>query len=696
VGGTWLHTVAFDLARGPDGAWWVVGTRSQAPSGLGYALQNRLIVSRLFPEAFREMRVQRLASSFRRLLDTLYRLSPRDGSAPPRIVILTPGPFNETYFEHAYLARYLGLPLVEGGDLTVRGERVFLKTLHGLERVHAILRRLDDDFCDPLELRPDSTLGVPGLLQAVRAGQVLVSNALGSGFLESPALNGFLPALCSRLLEAELVLPSLPSWWCGERAAFEAVADRLADKVVKPTYPGSAVRPDFEAQIGTLMSAADIARLRERIAAAPEACTVQDYLPLSQLPTWSSGVIAPRAAMVRVFAIADGAGGWHAMPGGLTRIASRELVVSMQRGGSSVDTWVRTREGVDTFSLLPDPLRPEDLGRMRRPVTSRAAENLFWMGRYAERTEFTVRLARAVLMMLSDDVEHPVAVTDALRELAVRHGLVAAGVPSPAQSEAVFERTLIAALGDARGAGSVAHNLAALARTGSDIRDRMSVEHWRLLSGAAAEFAAEFAADRERRPTGGAFAADEVLAALTALGLRLAAITGAQTDRMTRDDGWRLLTIGRQIERLATLAATVEVLFERDAVGFDDGFDLMLTLFDSTITYRSLYQRRLELPPLLDLLVFDAENPRALAAVVAVLRGEIGRLPEDAREPLLALLPPTSSWPGLAVLCEALDGGHPAVLALARQAQRGALALSDAVGARFFSHALPAYRSLAA
>jgi hypothetical protein len=205
-----------------------VAQRTQGPSGLGYVLHNRMVVARQFPEAFRELRVQRIASSYRRLLDTLEiaaaEVSRRlgDGHAP-RVVLLTPGPYSETYFEHAYLARYLGLPLVEGGDLTVRGDRLFLKTVEGLEPVHGLMRRLDDDWCDPLELRPDSALGVPGLLQAARAGTVVMANALGSAFLESPAVQGFLPAIARRLTGQELLLPSLPTWWCGEAAAWSDV-----------------------------------------------------------------------------------------------------------------------------------------------------------------------------------------------------------------------------------------------------------------------------------------------------------------------------------------------------------------------------------------------------------------------------------------------------------------------------------------
>ena len=368
-GDVFLHIVAVDIARAADGQWWVVGHRTQSPSGLGYALQNRLIVSRLFPDAFRQMGVQRLAASYRRLLDTLQRLSPCEAGEAPRLVLLTPGPYAETYFEHAYLARYLGIPLVEGGDLTVRGERVFLKALHGLQPVHGILRRLDDDFCDPLELRQDSTLGVPGLLRAVRAGRVLLANALGSGFLESPAINGFLPAIARREFGEELHLPSLDSWWCGEAAAWSRVADTLADKVVKPTYPSSARRPGVEAIIGAGLSAPQLDAARARIEADPNACTVQAYLPLPMNPTWRDGRLLPRAAMVRVYAIADGEGGWHVMPGGLTRIAQREQrVVSMQQGGGSQDTWVRTAE---TRGHLFDAARRAAGGRPGREAQDR-------------------------------------------------------------------------------------------------------------------------------------------------------------------------------------------------------------------------------------------------------------------------------------------------------------------------------------
>lgn len=684
VGDTFLNVVAFDLGRSADGRWWVVSQRTQAPSGLGYALQNRLIVARQFPEAFRALSVQRLAAGFRRLLDALTRAAPADEGGAPRIVLLTPGPYNETYFEHAYLARYLGLTLVEGSDLTVREDRVYLKTVRGLERVHAILRRLDDDFCDPLELRPDSALGVPGLLQAVRARTVLVANALGAGLLESPALQGFLPAIAERLLGEPLALPSLASWWCGEAAAWAAVADRLGDKVVKPTYPPRPAqgRTGFDAIIGADLSAAGLDELRARIEANPADYTVQEYLPLSQARVWRDGALLPRAAMVRVYAIADGPGRWHALPGGLTRIAGRaQRVVSLQSGGSSADTWVQTDGPVDRSSLLPAPLRPEDLAAQRRPVTSRAAENLFWMGRYAERTDHTARLAQAALSLLGGDAALAPQVSAVLARMCLEHGLVPPNVPSPAQGSAVFERTLRAGLQDPA-SPSVAFNLAALLRAGSQLKERLSPEHGRLLRLAQQRFA-EGPADVERglRSRAGA------LEALRRLSLDMAAITGAQADRMTRDDGWRLLAIGRQLERLACMAQTLGAFEATGALDEDSGFDLLLALADSTVTYRALYQGRHEIPPLLHLLVQDAANPRALACIAEVLGAELARLPSPPAA-LLNMLAPPAAWPPLADLCAVdREGRRPALAQLTAALVAAARALSDAVGDRYFSHA---------
>ncbi|HCQ49000.1 MAG TPA: hypothetical protein DIW53_20500 [Achromobacter sp.] len=715
-GGTYLHIAAFDLARASDGGWWVVSQRTQAPSGLGYLLENRLTISGMFPEAFKQLRVQHLATSYRRLMDMLYKLSPGGLPAhtPPRIVLLTPGPYNETYFEQTYLARYLGVTLVEGGDLVVRDKMLYLKTLHGLERVHAVLRRLDDDFCDPLELRSDSTLGVPGLLQVMRAGNVLVANSLGASFLESPAINGFLPAISRRLFDADLLLPSLPSWWCGEAAAREQALANLPGMVIKSTYPSN-MRGGFEPVIGRAVPPSDTAALHARIADNPDAYTVQEYLPLSQAPSWSSGHIVPRAAMLRVFVIADGEGGWNVLPGGLTRIASREQqIVSMQRGGSSMDTWVTTRGAVDTFSMLPVQLRLEDIAPAHRPVSSRAAENLFWMGRYTERAENDVRLATVALTWLNSDEDNAGELFAAVDTLCRRSGLVPA---APTLSARMFESTLVAQLVSDEAQGGVARNLGALAFAAGQIRDRLSPEHWRLVVTAHEWFMRMASAGRGRdtaAPLSAAvsapvsapvsasvspsisasisatISAPDVLRGLRSLGMQLSAITGSQTDRMTRDDGWRLLTIGRQIERLAAMAGLLGELFRRNAVLGDSGFNMLLDLFDSKITYRAYYPGRQEVPALLNLLVQEPANPRSLACVLSVLRKELARLPDTVAGPgkdLVNLLPSEGVGVSLADLCLQTQGLYAGVLTLCTQLELAASSLSNEISLRYFSHA---------
>jgi uncharacterized circularly permuted ATP-grasp superfamily protein/uncharacterized alpha-E superfamily protein len=699
AGGVRLHVAAFDLARSPDGDWRVVSQRTQAPSGLGYLLQNRLIISQQFPAAFRDLHVQRVAAGFLGLLHGLQRLSPEGDDA--RVVLLTPGPHNETYFEHAFLARYLGITLVEGGDLTVRGERLFLKTLHGLEPVHVLLRRVDDEWLDPLELRGDSALGVPGLLGVIRAGQVVVANAPGAGFLESPGLAAFWPAISRRLLGEELLLPSTTSWWCGEDAVWEAQRERLADFVVAPTFPTSATTQGFAPHGVAELSPAAREALLADIDERPAAYTVQARVRPSEIPVWNEDSLEPRAALVRVYAMTDGRGGWHVMPGGLTRVATRrdaaqDAWLSMQHGSVSVDTWVMTEGQVDATTLLPRPLSAADLARTRRTVTSRAAENLYWLGRYTERADNSVRLARITLESLNN--ANPVML-DALGKLALRNGLIGGGVPSPTQSVRVFERSLVHAMADPS-ALSIAFNLRALRQCAQALRERLSVEHWKLIDAVGRNFEERLAAVLSPRvataASGGTGHAVEsvsdVMEVLQRAATHLAAITGAQSDRMTRDDGWRLLSIGRQTERLDFLAQALMLGVQLDLPAREDGFALLLGLFDSTITYRAQFQARRELPPLLHLLVLELDNPRSLAGVARTLRDRVTRLARhEARwvQRVLDELPAPDEW-SLEDLCaEDGDGRHAALLAALRNLSERTLALSAEVGRRLFSHVGP-------
>jgi uncharacterized circularly permuted ATP-grasp superfamily protein/uncharacterized alpha-E superfamily protein len=407
-----LHFYAIDMARGPDGRWWALADRTQAPSGAGYALENRSIIGRMFPELMRELNVQPLNGFFSTMRDSLAhwgRLCATNGNVPlrngeaPLIVLLTSGPYNETYYEQAYLARYLGLPLVEGGDLTVRNGIVWLKALSGLRRVHVIMRRVDDEFCDPLELRTDSALGVAGLTDAARRGNVLVANSLGSSLLESGALLGFLPALSKRFLGEPLKMPSVATWWCGQPAALEQVVERLDKLVIKPAFSQVRQETIFGQDLKGDARAAFIARLR----AKPNNFVAQEVVRLSQAPVWQPGTsnqLCARSVGLRVYACAT-PNGYVVMPGGLTRVATGPdaRVLTMQRGGGSKDTWIQSK------SVPHDAHRPmrrsttsEDLVRDDTNLSSRMAENMFWFGRHSERCDNIGRLLRVSLNILFD------------------------------------------------------------------------------------------------------------------------------------------------------------------------------------------------------------------------------------------------------------------------------------------------------
>ncbi|WP_029044172.1 circularly permuted type 2 ATP-grasp protein [Cupriavidus sp. WS] len=721
--GNFLHIVAVDLAHTAEGGWTVMAHRTETPSGMGYALENRLIISSLFADAFRELRVRRLPAAFAQLVATLAQLPAGrlsgpagvPGAPPPRaadasaaaaaagkhIVLLTPGPYNETYFEHTFLARYLGITLVEGKDLTVRNDVVYLKTLAGLERVDVILRRLDDAYCDPVELRQDSTLGVPGLLQAMRAGNVLVSNVPGSGFLETPAIHGFLPAIARELLGEPLLLPGVPSWWCGEDSARAQALDQLGEAFLMPTYPRGMAQPWEGPRLGMERGLQRLADWRERIGQVPDLFTIQADLPLSHAPRWEGPQIGSRAAMLRVYAIADGRGGWQVMPGGFTRLAGEgQPAVSMQLGGSSVDTWVLSSQPPHGPALAASTtLGGAGPGPVAKPlaVSSRAAENLFWAGRYAERAENNVRLCRLVLGSIESSDERDDSVLDVIGELTQACGLLPPGAPQPRASLRVFERSLVAALAESAGWTSVGQNLASHVHAATEIRNRLSNDHWRTILAARNDFGDAMAA----ACTGASGSGDcgyydrpRVLAALDHLGMQLAAISGAQGDRMMRDEAWRLLFIGRHIERVGTLSTFLEVFTRHGALMHRSGFDLLLHLFDSTLTFRALYPGRTDMPALIEQIVIEPTNPRGLYGLLARLRVKLGQITPPAspagggRAPLPQWLPAVETLPGWEALCERDGRGQYTNLVQLCDRLGGLMAqLSDEISARYFSHA---------
>ncbi len=664
-GGVHLFQYAADLARSPDGHWWVVGDRTQAPSGAGYALENRLVISRVFPKMFRDLHVERLAAFFAALRESLLRWAPR-GDGAPLAVLLTPGPYNETYFEHALLARYLGFALVEGNDLTVRDGRVWMKTVEGLKRVHAILRRQDDDYCDPLELRTDSALGVPGLTDCARRGTVMLANALGSGVLESGALLGYLPALSEKLLGEPLKLPSIATWWLGEPAAFDDAWQSLDQVLIKPLDRSRGERAVF----GADFQGAERDELRERLEARPHRYVAQEWVHGSQAPVLEHGEgalaeqLRARNVGLRVFAVAT-PDGYRVMPGGLTRVAAEGDTrgIAMQRGGRSKDTWVLSDAPVNVaFSLMSRTVQPGDLVSARANLPSRSAENLFWYGRYGERCEMAARLLRtAIGGVLEDNAEEAEGVAPAL-VLAERLGLIeSTDNPGPDLLRAATHPD-----------EALSERFKQLSRVAYNLRDRMSADNWRALNQLTADPVFQRGASL---PLALVWLDRAVTSMMT--------LSGFVLDGMTRSIGWRFLSLGRRIERLAGLCSTLEVATRE---GRTHGLDWLLELADSTVTYRSRYLVAPEWMPVLDLILRDEVNPRSVAfqvkglsEYIAKLEMTHGRFASDVLAPAhaaLRSLEPEDLHPESEAVARVLDMLH-----------RAALAVSDELSLKFFSHA---------
>ena len=614
-----LHFYAADLARSPDGRWWVVSDRTQIPTGAGYALANRLVTSRILPEPFRDNHVHRLAGFFQEVQHTLARLAPRKPDNA-RVVMLTPGPHNETYFEQAYLARYLGYLLVEGQDLIVRDHRVFLKTLSGLDRVDVILRRVDDDFCDPLELRNDSMLGVPGLVEALRAGNVVVANALGCGLVQSPAFMAFLPGLCRHLLGEELKLPSAATWWCGQGSARQYVSENLERLVVKPAFRSHG-RP---ADSGNLPSAAERDALRRRIEFDPDLFVAQERVEWSTAPSWEGGRLVARPVGLRAF-LASGGGGYSVMPGGLTRVSpDTGAFISMQRGGSSKDTWVTSGMPVEETTLLYAPSQNVDLRRTGNNLPSRLADNFFWLGRYSERADETARLLRSTLRRFNPErtgsampLLGPLLLT--LEKQGQLPGLLEK--TELRQNPEAFEAELLAAIFDPARSGSLRHVVDHLQRLAMFVRDRTSYDMWRVLSRLNERLAMP--------ATSLVLLAGDATAVLNETLIGLAAFHGLARENMTRAQAWRFLDMGLRIERAIYLCTLLDATLRSPQAEDPSLLEAVLEVADSSITFRSRYNLLPHLPAVFDLVLLDDKNPRSVLFQIKQLAQHFEYLPRD-------------------------------------------------------------------
>lgn len=584
-----LLTCAFDLGRDDGGATWVLADRAQAPSGAGYAMENRRVTSRVLPSLYRDAQVHRLAPFFRALRTALESAAPA-GATEPRIVVLTPGRLAETSFEHAFLASYLGYPLVEGADLVMRDGRVWLRSLGRREPVDVILRRLDAWFCDPLELRDDSHLGIPGLVEACRLGTVSVVNPLGSGVLENPGLHAYLPAIAERLLGQPLLLPSVPTWWCGDDDGRRRVLSELDRLVLRPLSGQS-----FQ---GWRLDSTAKAELRARIEARPYGWVGQQPVNLSSAPTLTSSGLAPRPGVLRAFVVARGES-YAAMPGGLTRVAPTDddAPITNQAGAINKDTWVLSSE--------PEPsagywLRDGPPTAATESIPSRAAENLFWFGRYAERAESLTRLLRVVHDRRNDFAHGAEPAGAACLEVLL------AALPGPDLESLMFDRDR---------EGTLAHAARRLIDDAYAVRDLLSNDTWLLVADLDRELL------RRRRGPGRA-TLGRVMRALLAL-------SGLADESLVRDPGWRFLDTGRRIERAVQLLRLLRacVTVERDTATDSLLLESVLIATESIVTYRRRYRSRAQLETVLDLLLLDPANPRSLAFQLARLTEATDALP---------------------------------------------------------------------
>ncbi|MDZ4858328.1 MAG: circularly permuted type 2 ATP-grasp protein [Candidatus Hydrogenedentes bacterium] len=619
-----LYAYAVDIARGRDGAWMAVADRTQAPSGAGYALENRLVTTRTFPAATHECRVRRLAVFFERFRTMLRELTPA-GRDNPSIVLLSPGPAHESYFEHSYLARYLGFTLVQDEDLTVRDGCVYLKTVEGLSRVDVILRRMDDQRCDPLEFGLESSSGLVGVLQATRSGNVAIANPLGSGLLEAPALRALLPGLCKHVLGEDLKLPSVRTWWCADPEHFKYVQDNFEGLLIAPAFSSNGWNPVIVESLTTTERSA----LRDAIRVKPFNYVAQERITPSTVPVWNGNGLVPRYMMLRSFAAANAGDSYTVMPGGLTRFSESpdSLVISMQRGGGTKDTWARTTGLVDTYSLLPPAGQRIEIKRTFSNLPSRAADNLYWLGRYLERAEATIRIVRCVISRLTE--ENSGASGKELSAVIRGLGLVLPNSQGqnwfqPELDEKAVERSSVAALFDATWPNSVQSAFTRLNRAAWVVRDRLSLDTWRVLSRLV-----------EDLPDNGAHLPrlSEALSLLNQLITGLAAFSGLAMENMTRGQGWRFLDIGRRVERtlntLELLRSTLVFPVEPETAVLQAALEIA----DSSMTYRSRYGGNLQAPAVLDLLITDESNPRGVAFQVERLARHIDGLPREKSYP---------------------------------------------------------------
>ncbi len=687
-----LGVYAADLTKSSDGQWLTMGNRTQAPSGAGYAIQNRNVLSKVFPTIFRNAEAMRLAPFTRTLRATLQAAAPA-GVDNPSIVVLTPGPLSETAFEHAFMATQLGYPLVEGSDLVNRDGRIWLRTVNELMPVDVILRRVDAWFCDPLELLPESTLGVPGLVDATRAGTVSVVNPLGSGVLENAALSVFLPELARNLLGEELLLPSVETWWCGDPSSLSHVTNNLESTVIRSSSRnggGSAID-------ATLLTSEKRRELRDVILSEPQRWVAQRRVEPMTAPLLGTDGLHPHPTVLRTFAVAKD-DGYYVMAGGLARTARipGPGPITNQTGAVAKDTWVLSTEPetLGGFWLTGGPLQAKEPAA---PLASRAAENMFWLGRYSERAETAVRLLRVVNGRRTEFDQAAggpgAAALEALLEALTRVTTTFPGFvgDDAAQMLAQPGDELFALVVDDSRPGTVAQATARMFDAVEVLRDQLSVDTWLVIGSMQRrlERLSRITSDRD----------DAVTTVLNGLLESLLALSGLMAESMVRDHAWQFMEAGRRVERALQITALVNALLtvQHDPATESLIAESTLTAAESIITYRRRYRSHAQVSTLLDLLLADPGNPRSLRFQIERLIDSVSAL-DAARRHDTASVALTHAEAARSVLRSSdsralaqanADGRRADLQAFLFHTRQHLLTIADAIGADNFTRLLP-------
>jgi uncharacterized circularly permuted ATP-grasp superfamily protein/uncharacterized alpha-E superfamily protein len=612
----WLQVYAVDLVRRPDGTWVIVSDKTQVPTGAGYAIANRRNLARALPEAFTNQSIRSCRPFFDDWAAGLKAAGRAAGQASPRVALLTPGPFAPGYFEHVYLAREMDLTLVEGSDLTVRGGKLLMKELGGLEPVDVLLRRLDGSFCDPLELRPDSLLGVTGLAHMQREERVTLANRIGSGAVETPALFPFMPRLIQEMLGETQIGVSAETWWCGQPAILEKILARLDDYIILPAFYGFGYPVD-----PAELSPSERAALVERIQRTPEAFVAQERLVPSNIPMVSGNMLQSHPVVLRMFAVA-GENGFVVMPGGFARVPLNGSPFSgiLADGSITKDVWVLADDltAPSVQYPLPITLQAVDIVRSTGGLQSRVADNLFWLGRYMERIEVSARLCRSVYARIlnANEGSREAAEIESLTSAFWRTGLVEWDTPILSEQVGQISEALLQATGMD---GPISSDFRQVQRLMMGLRDRFSSDMWDILN--------EFTLSVHDRLQHAAGDLDLSLKVFDQIIHHCSAFAGMAAEGMVRGTGWRFMDFGRRLERalfgLRVASSCCGLETEQEA----PHLRLALELGDALITYRNRYLSQLQPRPVLDLILGDETNPKSVLYQLQTLLEHAGHFP---------------------------------------------------------------------